>query len=477
MPSTAGVAVAITSPTLSTATAEGNTGTAANADDLLANSTFTSTVLINFGSTISITNPLVASGVVITQRNGDVVITATATGVEYVVSGTTANGSVKVYSDKKFKLTLNGANLTNLDGPALNIQSSKRAFVVLADGTTNALTDGATYVASGTEDQKGTLFSEGQLIFSGGGSLSVKGNAKHGICSDDYVRLISGTITVTGPVSDGIHTNEAFIADGGTLSIAASTDGIQCEQGYIVLNAGTITVNSVDKGITASYDTDTTIDPYLTINGGTITVNSSAGEGIESKSVLTINGGTITAKTKDDGLNAGTFIYINGGQTYAYSSSNDGIDSNGKITITGGVTVSAGGTGAEEGFDCDQSTFKITGGTLVGIGGASSLPTASVTTQPVVTLGQGAANSLIHIQSSDGVEALTFLAPRAYTTLLFSSPKLTLAKTYTTYTGGSVANTTDVNGLYTSGTYTPGTQATTFTTSTVVTKAGGSTGR
>lgn len=51
-PSTAGVAVTITSPPPSTATAEGNTGTAANADDLLANSTFTSTVLINFGSTI-----------------------------------------------------------------------------------------------------------------------------------------------------------------------------------------------------------------------------------------------------------------------------------------------------------------------------------------------------------------------------------------------------------------------------------------
>ena len=472
-PTGTGTPVSISSIPASTATAEGNTGTAANADDLLANSTFTSTVLINFGSTVSITNPLATSGVTITESNGDVVINATATGVEYVVSGTTTNGSVKVYSDKKFKLTLNGANLTNSDGPAINIQSSKRAFVVLADNTTNSLTDGSTYTASGTEDQKGTLFSEGQLIFSGAGSLSVKGNYKHAICSDDYVRVISGTITVTGATSDGIHTNEAFIADGGTLNITTAGDGIQCEEGYIVINAGTFAVNVADKGISATYDTDTTIDPYVTINGGTITVNSSAGEGIESKSVLTINGGIITVKTADDGLNAGTFIYINGGTTYAYSTGNDGIDSNGKLTVTGGLTVSVGAGGAEEGFDCDNNTFKITGGTILGIGGATSLPTASVTTQPAVKLGSGAANTLFHIQSSDGAEALTFLAPKAYTTMLFSSPKLKLAQTYTTYTGGSVAGTTDFNGLYTSGTYTPGTAATTFTTSTVVTQAGG----
>jgi hypothetical protein len=328
--------VSIDSTTTSSATAEGNTDKAANEEDLLANSTFPSAVTINFGTSVSITNPVSAGGVTITQSGGDVTVNSTATGVEYVLTGTTTNGSVKIYSDKKFKLTLSGVNITNADGPAINIQSGKRAFVVLTDNTTNTLADGATYTASGTEDMKGTLFSEGQMIFSGNGSLSVKGNYKHAIASDDYIRLISGTITVTAAASDGIHTKDAFIADGGIVNITTAGDGIQCDEGYIVINNGTFTVNVVDKGISASYDTDTTIDPYITINGGTITVNSSAGEGIESKSILTINSGAITVKTKDDGINAGTFIYINGGTIYAYSTSNDGIDSNGKITVTGG---------------------------------------------------------------------------------------------------------------------------------------------
>ncbi|MRS64880.1 carbohydrate-binding domain-containing protein [Larkinella terrae] len=473
---TTGSAVSIDSTTTTTSKAEGNTGTAANAEDIVTNSTFSSTVTIAFGSTVSISNPLAGKGVTVTETNGDVVINATVAEVAYVVSGTTTNGSLKIYSEKKFKLTLNGVAITNADGPAINIQSGKRAFVVLADNTTNSLTDGSKYTASGTEDMKGAFFSEGQLIFSGTGTLSVKGNYKHAIASDDYIRIISGTITVTNAVTDGIHTNDAFIADGGTINFTATDDGIQCEEGYIVINSGTFTINVAGKGITASYDTDNTIDPYLTINGGTFVINSSKGEGIESKSTLTINNGNFTIKTADDGINAGKAIYINGGSIYSYATSNDGIDSNGPLTVTGGKIVSVGAGSPEEGFDCDRNTFKITGGIMVGIGGATSIPTASVSTQPSVVLGGGTANQLFHIQSGSGTEVLTFLIPRTYTTMLFSSPKLKTSQTYKIFTGGSVATGTNLNGLYTAGTYTVGTQSSSFTASSMVTQIGGSSG-
>jgi hypothetical protein len=191
---------------------------------------------------------------------------------------------------------------------------------------------------------------------------------------------------------------------------------------------------------------------------------------------LTINNGTITTKTSDDGINASDAMYINGGVIYAYSSSNDAIDSNGTLTVTGGTVVAAGTSAPEEGFDCDHNTFKITGGTLIGIAGASSAPTASVCKQPSVLLGSGSANKLINIQSSDGVEALTFLIPRSYSTMLFSSSKLKSGTTYTVYTGGSVTGGTVVNGLYTAGEYTPGTSGSTFTVSSMFTKVGGSVG-
>lgn len=81
----------------------------------------------------------------------------------------------------------------------------------------------------------------------------------------------------------------------------------------------------------------------------------------------------IAALCYDDCMNASNSIVINGGSIYCYSSGNDGIDSNGTLTITGGVVIASGTTSPEDGFDCDQNTFKITGGIVLGIGGGRVL--------------------------------------------------------------------------------------------------------
>lgn len=477
-PSTAN-SIAIRDTSTVSTSAEGSKDSSYNADDLIENSSFTNIVSIAFGTPTVISNPLSSKGVTISQ-NGDIItITSTAKAVAYEISGTTTNGSIKIYSDNKFQLTLKGTSITNTNGPAINIQSKKRVFVVVADNTTNSLADSPSYPTNSSEDSKGTFFSEGQLIFSGKGTLNVKGNHQHAIASDDYIRVQSGNFNITGAVKDGFHTNDAFIVDGGTINITSSNDGIECEEGYIVINNGDITIKSVDDGFQASYETDNTIDPYITINGGKFNITTTSGEGIESKSTLTINAGTFNIKTYDDGLNAGKAIYLNGGNLYVYSSNNDGIDSNGTLTVTGGVIISVGSGAPEEGFDCDNNTFKITGGILVGIGGATSMPTANVCTQRSVRLGGGTVNQIVHIESSDKTEeALTFVVPRTYATLLFSSPKLKASTSYDVYTGGSVTDGVSFNGLYTSGTYlrTGATKSTTFTTSSMVTAAGGSAG-
>ncbi|WP_269236764.1 carbohydrate-binding domain-containing protein [Flavobacterium flavigenum] len=455
-------------------TAEGSSETGANEEDILTNSTFASTVKITFsGTNVTVENAV--TGVTVTTSGADVTVNSTVAGVAYEITGTTTDGMLKIYSDKKYKLTLNGVSIKNNDGPAVNIQSGKRAFIVLSG--TNTLEDGTTYATS-TEDQKGTFFSEGQLIFSGTGTLTIVGNNKHGIAADDYVRVQSGTINITKAASDGIHTNDAVYIDGGTLNIVASSDGIEAEEGHIIINGGTITANVADDGIVASYDTDDTIDPYVVINGGTITITTTdqGGEGIESKSKLTINDGTIYIKAVDDAINAADAIYINGGTIVAYSTTNDGIDSNGTLTVTGGRIFSTGAKSPEEGFDCDNNTFKITGGLLIGAGGATSSPTASVSTQASAILGSGNAGTIFSILDSDNAEVMTFKSPASFTTLLLSGSKFSSGKTYKLVTVSAVTDASDFNGLYLGGTFSNPTVSSSFTLTSMVTKIGGSTG-
>ncbi len=591
-------------------------------DDFVENSTFSSVVNIIYSNGSASVSGVV-DGVIVTADKAHVTVKSSIAGVEYIISGTASDGSFKIYSDKKFKLTLAGVTLTNGTGAAINIQSGKRAFIEVKQGTENVLTDATSYTAVEGEDEKACLFSEGQLIFGGTGQLTINGMYKHGICSDEYVRIRSGSnIAVASAVKDGIHSNDKIIIGGGTLNVTASSDGIECEEGYIDIRGGSVTIAATDDALSASYEgTDATITPYikmsdgllkistiaekgmglkatgnitisggivkaevkgvaskcmksdgnvtlsggkqilltsgsvlyensdlsssagincdgnlvlngtvlsvkstgnagkglscdgalivdnstvkimttgkqyvygsldssakgikaegnLTINSGTVQVITTGGEGsegIESKGVLTVNGGNVSVYAYDDCINASKSIVINDGSIYCYSMSNDGIDSNGPLTVTGGTIVSSGTTSPEEGFDCDQNTFKITGGLLLGIGGGSSTPTSSVTTQRTLLYGgSGTAGNLFNILTSDGTHVMSYTIPRAYSqmTILFSSPKLSSGINYTIYTGGSVTGGSTFNGLVIGGTYTSGSKVSTFTPSSTVTTVG-----
>lgn len=341
-----------------------------------------SIVFSNDGATID--NPYRYNGVTVSQSNGDIVVNSTVTDIElkYVLSGTIADGSVKIYSTYKFEVMLNGVDITNQDGAAINIQSGKKVTVTLVDGTVNKLADGSSYVETFGEDMKSTFFSEGQLNFEGNGTLFVQGNYKHAICSDDYIRVKSGNIIITGAMKDGIHSNDYFRMDGGTVNIVASSDGIECEKGYVQINDGNIIINSGDDAIVASYATLGSINPYVEINGGVIniTTNNQKGAGIKSKaSTVTINEGSLDIKVlgiASKALSSGTdMTIVNGdialvtsGNAYYDTSELDtssaaGIKCNGNLVIKDGIiTITSSGSGGK-GINVD-GTLTVDGGTI-----------------------------------------------------------------------------------------------------------------
>lgn len=302
--------------------------------------TASSIVEINYnGTDAEIVNPFAFEGVTVTKTGADVVVTSTSLNeLSYKLTGTTTSGSFKIYSDTKFILDLNSVSITNNDGAAINIQTGKKCTVQL-NGTSN-LTDASSYATVSGEDQKGCFFSEGQLIFTGTGTLNVSGNYKHGICSDDYIDIQSGTVNIVKAANDGIRANDYFLMTDGNLTTSTTGDGIDADAGYIQIDGGTmnITVSTADtKGIKC--------DSIITVNGGniTLTVPAAQGKGFKTKQTMTVNGGTITADM------TGAVAIVSNDPSYctAIKTDVDFVQTNGTINIThsgaGGKGVSADG--------------------------------------------------------------------------------------------------------------------------------------
>lgn len=285
------------------------------------------------------------------------------------LSGSTQDGSLLIYSWKKLGVLLNNADITNADGPAINNQCGKSFYLITAEGTTNTLTDGTTYAdaptndAGETIDQKGALFSEGQIYFGGSGSLTIKGNAKNGIASDDYIIFESGTVNVevesTG--SNGIKVNDGFTITGGTLSINVKADGARGirNDAFTTIAGGTTTINTSGNCKIETVDgvTDTTscagikCDSLFTMTAGTLTITSSgdSGKGVNCSDTILVKGGNLTAVTtggkkvgkpktiKSDKaiVLCGGYFYANSKKSWACDNASESEEPKERVTIIG----------------------------------------------------------------------------------------------------------------------------------------------
>jgi len=333
-------------------------------EDYVENSSFSETVSIVYTDNEATVSTL-PDGVEATVDGAGVIINSTIKGVAYELKGSSSNGYFKIYSEKKFHLTLNGVSLTNPTGAAINIQSGKRVFVTLADGTSNSLVDGTSYNTPDDEDEKGTFFSEGQLIFNGKGSLEVTGNKKHGIVSDDYIRFRTGTnIYITASNGHGIKANDYVAIGGGVLNIEVSgtaKKGISSD-GYVLVSGGRTTILTSGDG---EYDEDEDdvsgaagikADLYFQMEGGQLNIKSTGagGKGINTDGEIIINDGDIQVITT--------------GQTFTYSSDLDskakGIKSDTDVTVNGGtIKIKATGGEGSEGLEA-KGVMNINGGEI-----------------------------------------------------------------------------------------------------------------
>lgn len=223
------------------------------------------------------------------QVSGNGVSTADNTvnitsGGDFEVTGTLDDGMIYIKAlDEKVKLRLSGASITNSKGPAIFFDDVDKGFITITEDTENFLTDAKEYTV---EDVDAALFSNDDLEIKGNGTLTIKGNYKHGIAGDDDVSIENGKIIINS-YEHGIKANDTLTVSGGDITVTSETG----------------------KGMKADLE--------VNIKDGNIDVTSIESEGIESKGTLTISGGNIQITAADDGINTGNADADNSRENFA----------------------------------------------------------------------------------------------------------------------------------------------------------------
>ncbi|OMD38111.1 carbohydrate-binding domain-containing protein [Paenibacillus odorifer] len=283
-----------------------------------------------------------------------------------------------------------------------------------------------------------------------------------------------------------------------TESETASTKGLKAG-GDISINNGMFTIDSADDAVHSNSNIAITdgelhiqtgddgihADALVAISGGKIDITKSY-EGIEGANIA-ISGGEANVVSSDDGVNvaggndeatagggpqeqdqfseaAANVLTISGGML-TVDAAGDGLDSNGSIVMSGGTVIVNGPTNGGNGSLDFDGSFEQSGGTLIAAGssGMAQAPSDTSSQHAIsMTFPQTQkAGTLVHLEDSEGNTILTFAPSKDYQSVVISSPELKDGGSYTLYSGGTSTDS-EVNGLYTDGDYTGGTQIVAF---------------
>ncbi len=197
----------------------------------------------------------------------------------YEFVGTLSNGQIVVTASKEEKVDiyLNGVSISCSTSAPINVTSADTCTIHLVAGSTNYIADTA------SNEKTAAIFSKDDLTIKGSGTLTVVGNAKHAIKSNNDVKVKNGTLYLSA-VAAGIYGEDSIQVSGGTIYITSCKDGLKaCD--------------------------DTEVDGYVTVEDGYIDVQNASGNGIQADVSITISGGTVKVHSTKKGLNCDNAQY------------------------------------------------------------------------------------------------------------------------------------------------------------------------
>ncbi len=302
-------------------------------------------------------------------------------GGTYTLSGS-YKGMVVIDTNNSVSLVLNNADIENSTGPAVYGENCAKLTIETAKDSNNTLTDGTEY----SNDGKGCVFANDDIVLQGNGVLNVNANYNHGIVSDDGVDIENGTININS-VGDGIHANDDVLLKGGKVTITSKEDGIQAEKN-VNIEGGDLSVTAtgevaestdsdfMGKGgmpfengerpnmregepphmpdgerpempedfrghrgnmteMTTAFDSPSQVTTVAEGSTETTTEYPSS-KGIKADNDITVKGGSINVSSNDHCIKSANMTTIENGSIVLASSKSKGIKAEGDLIINGG---------------------------------------------------------------------------------------------------------------------------------------------
>lgn len=264
-------------------------------------------------------------------------------GGTYLITGTLTDGNVVVNApDEEVVLVLDQAEITSSDNSALYVYKSEETAIYLAEGSTNTLTDVASYSYDGEyaseddDEPNACVYSKSDLVIAGKGTLTVKANYKNGITGKDDLVIENVTVTVDA-LNHGVTGKDNCIVKNADLTITSTKDALRStndsdeDKGNIVVTGSSLKIDTDEDGIQA--------ENILVMNESTCDVKTGDGGTVTKKAGNMAMGAPGADESQDDtsmkGIKGIQGIVVYNG-TYQFDCEDDAIHSNGVVIIEDG---------------------------------------------------------------------------------------------------------------------------------------------
>ena len=219
----------------------------------------------------------------------------------YDISGTLDNGQIIVEVTKADRVTLILNNFTghNESSAVIWVKSADKVYLEVKTGTTNTLTDGATYVFENPADTKpnACIYASDDLSIKGHGTLIVTGNYNNGIGCKNDLSINNCKLTVSA-VNNAIKGNGSVTIKGEAEVLvegaedAIKSDSLDVGKGFLLITEkAKVTVHCEDDGLQATQD--------ITVTTGATVTTYAKGDAVNCDGTATIDQGCLVENVPD----------------------------------------------------------------------------------------------------------------------------------------------------------------------------------